>query len=67
MLYYSRLLNALGFVVLAALIVVQHDVDGEALVSGYHGLGLALLLAFAFALLNFRGAIAAAFDSTKGF
>lgn len=61
MLYLSRLFNALGFVSLAALILAQRDEYGAALVSGYHGLGLAALLAFVAACLNFRGAISAAY------
>lgn len=65
MLYFSRLLNALGFVILAALIIVQRDVDGQALIIDYHGLALALLLAFVFALLNLRGAISAAYLTEK--
>lgn len=61
MLYFSRLLNALGFIALAALIIVQRDVDGSPLVSGWHGLGLAVLFAFVAACLNFRGALSAAY------
>lgn len=50
-----RIFNALGFIILCALIIMQRDVDGEALIAGYHGLGLTLLLAFIFAILNVRG------------
>ena len=66
MLYFTRLLNALTFIGVAALIIVQRDTDGGALVSGYHGLGLALLIAFSAALLNFRGAMSAAYLTESG-
>ena len=61
MLYFSRLLNACGFMALAALIIAQRDVDGGPLISGWHGLGLAALFAFVAACLNFRGALSAAY------
>ena len=62
MLYFSRLLNALTFIGLAALIIAQRDLDGGPLISGWHGLGLAVFVAFTAAVLNFRGAISAAYD-----
>lgn len=61
MLYFSRLLNACGFAGLTGLILMQRDVDGSLLISGFHGLGLAALLAFVAACLNFRGALSAAY------
>lgn len=61
MLYFSRLLNAVVFIALAGLVLAQRDVDGELLVTGYHGLGLVALVAFSAALLNFRGALSARF------
>lgn len=60
MLYFSRLLNACGYVILAAAIMVQRDADGSLLVHGWHGLGYAVLFAILAACLNFRGALSAA-------
>lgn len=62
MLYFSRLLNACGYLLLAALIIIQQDVDGSPLINGWKGLGAAALLSFGAACLNFRGALAAAYD-----
>lgn len=61
MLYCTRLLNALAFCGIAALIIAQRDADGAPLVSGWHGLGLCVLFAIIAAALNFRGALSAAF------
>jgi hypothetical protein len=61
MLYLSRLINSLVFICLAALIIMQRDVDGGLLITGWHGLGPATLIAFTAAILNFRGALSAAF------
>lgn len=60
--YFSSLCNALAWVSVSALIIAQRDIDGGPLISGFHGLALAALLAFVAACLNFRGAISAAFD-----
>lgn len=59
MLYFSRLLNAVAWIAISGLIISQRDIDGDLLISGFHGLGLAALIAFVCACLNFRGAISA--------
>lgn len=66
MLYLSRLFNACGFVAIGALILTQRDEYGAPLISGYHGLGLAGLLAIIAAILNFRGAMTAAYLDDRG-
>lgn len=58
-LYFSRLLNSVAWIAASGLIIAQRDVDGELLISGFHGLGLCALFAFGAACLNFRGALSA--------